>query len=105
MKPSISSMELIGACGLYCGSCRKFRKENAQDAMPMRRQHGVESVNVAIKWVTAPVLDARSRMSILAKRTIISSAASWVFFSTATALPVSATSADMVRRNLPTACR
>lgn len=26
MKPSISSMELIGACGLYCGSCRKFRK-------------------------------------------------------------------------------
>ncbi|MBQ8456384.1 MAG: DUF3795 domain-containing protein [Prevotella sp.] len=26
MLPTVSNMELIAACGLYCGSCRKYRK-------------------------------------------------------------------------------
>ena len=27
MKPVINSRHLIGACGLYCGACGKFRRE------------------------------------------------------------------------------
>ncbi len=27
MKPIVSSSQLIGACGLYCGACRKYLKD------------------------------------------------------------------------------
>lgn len=49
------SSDYVAACGLYCGACRKFVKNNAPDARQMQKLHGAK-YGLAILSITIRVV-------------------------------------------------